>query len=406
MGADEGVGLGTRIPGPDGGGFERFDVLDVARERIRRLGLAKRTEHVYLGWIVRFLRAFPGRRPEALGQLEVESFLTVLASEGQVAAATQNQALAALLFFFREVLQRHLPWMDDIKRAKRPAKLPVVLSRDEVAAVLGRMSGTPALVAGLLYGSGLRLMEALRLRLQDIDLVRCELIVRAGKGGKDRRSMLPMSLIGGLDAQRRLALALHQQDLAAGFGRVWLPDALDRKYRGAAAEAGWQYLFPAPKRSLDPRSGKAMRHHLSETVVQRAVKRAVAEAGIIKPATCHTLRHSFATHLLESGYDIRTVQELLGHSDVSTTQIYTHVLGRGANAVRSPLDVRADQLLPLPGSAIKLGESHVMAAGLYHAYLVGPIEGLAPGQEDRIVGDALIGEFEVVDFDKQGAVSA
>ena len=330
----------------------------------------------------------------------------MLASEGQVAAATQNQALAALLFFFREVLNRHLPWMDKIKRAKRPAKLPVVLSRDEVAAVLGRMSGAPALVAGLLYGSGLRLLEALRLRLQDIDLVRCELIVRSGKGGKDRRSMIPMSLIGSLDAQQRLALALHQQDLAAGFGRVWLPDALDRKYRAAAVSAGWQYLFPAPKRSLDPRSGQTMRHHLSETVVQRAVKRAVAEAGIIKPATCHTLRHSFATHLLEAGYDIRTVQELLGHSDVSTTQIYTHVLGRGASAVRSPLDLRADQLLPLPGSTIKLGECHMVPAGLYQAYLVGPIKGLAAGQEDREVRDPLVGEFEVVDLDEQSGMSA
>ena len=400
MQVDDGLGLGTRLSARgQGQGFERFDAVALARERIRRLGLAKRTEHAYMGWIVRFLRAYPGRAPQGLDRREAESFLTVLASDGGVAAATQNQALAALLFFFREVLQRRLPWMDEIKRAKRPAKLPVVLSRDEVAAVLGRMSGAPGLVAGLLYGSGLRLMEGLRLRLQDIDLVRCELTVRFGKGGKDRRSMLPLSLIGSLDAQRRLVLALHEQDLNEGFGKVWLPNALDRKYRGAAVQAGWQYLFPAAKRSIDPRSGKTMRHHLSESVVQRAVKQAVAAAGILKPATCHTLRHSFATHLLEAGYDIRTVQELLGHSDVSTTQIYTHVLGRGANAVRSPLDCGND-LLRSPGSALKLRECDVVPTGFNQAYLLCPIEGLSARQKDRVLSEALEGEFEIVNFDK------
>jgi len=320
------------------GGPGATTLLRAARERIRRLGLAKRTEQAYLGWMVRFLRAFRGTHPRSMGRREVENFLTRLATVGKVAASTQNQALAALLFLYREVLGQHLPWMDDIKRAKRPARLPAVLSRDEVAALLARMSGTDAVVASLLYGSGLRLMEALRLRVRDVDLVRCELMVRGGKGGKDRRTMLPRSLVARLAAQREHSLSVHAQDITDGYGRVWLPDALERKYRSAAAEPGWQYLFPARTRTLDPRSGRVMRHHWSETSVQRAVKQAVSRAGILKPATCHTLRHSFATHLLENGYDIRTVQELLGHSDVSTTQIYTHVLNRGAHAVNSPLD--------------------------------------------------------------------
>ncbi|WP_225444585.1 integron integrase [Pseudomarimonas arenosa] len=306
--------------------------------RLRRLGLSKRTETAYTGWIVRFLRAFPGRHPIRLGKGEVEAFLTALASRDRVAAATQNQALAALLFLFREVLGQQLPWMEGIKRAKRPARLPEVLSREEVLSVLSRMKGVDRLVASLLYGSGLRLLEGLRIRNRDVDLIRCELIVRGGKGSKERRTMIPRGLADALAAQRDVSFRLHQEDLDCGFGEVWLPDVLARKYRSASREPGWQYLFPARKRSVDPRGSKVFRHHWSESSVQRAVKQAVFQSGIIKPATCHTFRHSFATHLLESGYDIRTVQELLGHSDVSTTQIYTHVLNRGASAVRNPLD--------------------------------------------------------------------
>jgi integron integrase len=313
-------------------------LLNAVRNRMRRLGLAIRTEQAYVAWIARFVRENDRRHPRDLGELHVESFLTRLAVEGNVAASTQNQALAALLFLYREVLGQRLPWMDEIKRAKRPARLPSVLSRAEVMALLGQMGGCELLVANLLYGSGLRLMEALRLRIRDMDLLRCELVIRGGKGDKDRRTMLPLSLVEPLRVQRERVLALHARDLAEGFGRVWLPDALDRKFRGASVEPGWQYLFPARTRSVDPRSGRMHRHHFNESAVQRAVKRAVARAGIVRPATCHTLRHSFATHLLESGYDIRTVQELLGHNDVSTTQIYTHVLNKGAHAVRSPLD--------------------------------------------------------------------
>lgn len=315
-------------------------LLARTRERVRRLGLSYRTENAYLGWINRFLAAWPRVPVSALGARQVEGFLTRLASRDQVSAATQNQALAALLFLFREVMQQHLPWMDDIKRAKRPSRLPAVLSREEIRLLFSHLSGTERLVASLLYGSGLRLHEALRLRIREIDFARAELVVRLGKGGKDRRTMIPHSLLDALEQQREVALALHDEDLRAGFGKVWLPDALARKYRAAPTEPGWQYLFPARDRTVDPRSGQIHRHHLSASWIQRSVKQAVRRAGILRQASCHTLRHSFATHLLEAGYDIRTVQELLGHSDVSTTQIYTHVLNRGGFAVRSPLDVR------------------------------------------------------------------
>ena len=269
---------------------------------------------------------------------EVEAFLTRLATRGNVAPSTQNQALSALLFLYREVLQQDLPWMDEIRRAKRPERLPVVLSREEVPALLAEMNGVTWLMASLLYGSGLRLMECMRLRVQDVDFLRHEITVRQGKGGKDRRTMLPSTLIEPLQGQLAGAKRIHARDLAAGFGEVWLPDALARKYRNAAREWVWQYVFPATARSTDPRTGITRRHHLDESVLQRAVKNAARRAGIGKPATCHTLRHSFATHLLEEGYDIRTIQELLGHKDVATTQIYTHVLNRGGRGVLSPLD--------------------------------------------------------------------
>jgi integron integrase len=313
-------------------------LLDQVRERIRRLGLAKRTEEAYVGWIRRFILANGKRHPSQMGRPEVEAFLTSLAVRDKVAASTQNQALTALLFLYREVLGIELPWMKNIRRAKRPERVPVVLSREEVGAVLGEMSGTPWLVASLLYGSGMRLLEGLRLRVKDLDFTRCEITVRNGKGGKDRRTMLPATLHEPLRMQLGEVQRVHQRDLRAGHGGVWLPDALERKYPGAAKDWRWQYVFPASQRSADPRTGAVQRHHLHETVVQRAVVKAVRVARIEKHATCHTLRHSFATHLLEDGYDIRTVQELLGHSDVRTTQIYTHVLNRGRHAVRSPLD--------------------------------------------------------------------
>lgn len=313
-------------------------LLDQVRARIRRLGLAQRTEEAYVSWIRRFILLNGKRHPRDMGEREVEWFLSRLATQGQVAASTQNQALSALLFLYREVLGQELLWMDNIRRAKRPQRLPVVLTRREVDALLGEMSGVTWLLTSLLYGTGMRLMECLRLRVKDIDFERREITVRQGKGGKDRHTMLPASLVEPLKGQLREAQRLHARDLSAGFGEVWLPDALSRKFVGAGREWGWQYVFAASARSRDPRSGTTRRHHLDETVLQRAVKSAVRATGSAKPATCHTLRHSFATHLLEAGHDIRTVQELLGHKDVATTQIYTHVLGRGAGGVLSPLD--------------------------------------------------------------------
>ena len=313
-------------------------LLDQVRERIRRLGLARRTEDVYVGWIRRFILANGRRHPEAMGQREVEAFLTGLAVHGQVAPSTQNQALAALLFLYREVLERELPWMDEVRRAKKPQRLPSVLTMDEVDRVLACMEGRHWLMAAMLYGTGMRLMECVRLRIKDVDFARSELVVRQGKGGKDRRTVLPQALREPLLAQVTEAGRVHARDLESGFGQVWLPDALARKYPCAARERGWQYLFFAPRRSVDPRSGAVRRHHVDEKGLQRAVKAACRQAGLVKPASCHTFRHSFATHLLERGQDIRTVQELLGHKDVATTQIYTHVHNRGALGVLSPLD--------------------------------------------------------------------
>lgn len=313
-------------------------LLEQVRARIRRLGLARRTEEAYVGWIRRFILANDKRHPSDMGAPEIERFLTRLAVDGCVSASTRNQALSALLFLYKQVLGVELPWLDGIERAKKPQRLPVVLTRPEVAALLDELTGTPWLMAGLLYGAGLRLMECVRLRVKDVDFGKRELVVRQGKGGKDRRTMLPAGLVDPLQAQLEEAWRIHQRDLQAGFGRVWLPDALARKYPRAAAEWGWQYVFPASVRSHDPRGGQERRHHLDESRLQRAVKQARVRAGLAKPATCHTLRHSFATHLLEDGYDLRTIQELLGHADVSTTQIYTHVLNRGGRGVVSPLD--------------------------------------------------------------------
>jgi len=273
-----------------------------------------------------------------MGAAEVEAFLTHLAVEGGVAASTQNQAKSALLFLYKEVLGVELPWLDGVASAKAPKRLPVVLTRDEVRAALDRTEGTPGLMLRLIYGTGVRVMECLRLRVKDVDFARREIVVREGKGFKDRVTMLPESLVAPLREHLVRVRALHERDLREGGGEVYLPYALARKYPAAGREWAWQYVFPSARLSVDPRSGAVRRHHADEKSVQRALRQAVRDAGIHKPASPHTLRHSFATHLLEGGQDIRTVQELLGHKDVSTTMIYTHVLNRGARGVVSPLD--------------------------------------------------------------------
>ena len=313
-------------------------LLDQLTERCRVKHYSLRTERAYRDWVRRFILANGKRHPRDMGATEVEAFLSRLATESDVAASTQNQALSALLFLYREVLRIDLPWMESVVRAKRPQRVPTVLSRTEVTRLLAMLDGQVWLMAALLYGTGMRLMECMRLRVQDVGFDRGEITVRNGKGGKDRRVPLPQRLRERLKEQRERTRILHAQDLAQGFGRVYLPHALARKYPNASAEFAWQYVFPARCHSVDPRSGETRRHHVDEAILQRAVRNACRKAGIDKPATCHTLRHSFATHLLESGQDIRTVQELMGHKDVSTTQIYTHVLGRGANGVLSPLD--------------------------------------------------------------------
>ena len=313
-------------------------LMDDVRRKLRVKHYSLRTEQAYTGWIRRFILASGKRHPRELGGAEVEAFLSHLATEGEVAAGTQNQALSALLFLYREVLSIDLPWMAAVVRAKRPQRLPTVLSREEVTRLLAVMDGRTALIARLLYGTGMRLMEGLRLRVKDVDFARNEIIVRDGKGGKDRRTVLPRSLAELLRMEVERVRTLHAQDLAGGAGAVWLPHALARKYPRANRAFGWQYVFPAAQLSRDPRSGALRRHHIDDAVFSRALKTGCRCARIDKPASAHTLRHSFATHMIEAGYDIRTVQELLGHKDVATTQIYTHVLNRGAGGVLSPLD--------------------------------------------------------------------
>ncbi len=314
------------------------DLFALTRERMRTRHLALRTEQAYLQWLQRYLEFHKGAHPRDLGAPEVEEFLTHLAVHRKVSAATQSQALQALLFLYRHVLEIELPWLDNVTRAARPKRLPVVLSRPEVAALLTQLSGTPWLVASLLYGSGLRLTEGLRLRVKDLALERGELIVREAKGGKDRVTMLPAALETQVRAHLARLRAWYEEERRAQRPGVSLPRALGRKFPDAAIRWGWQYLFPAATLCRDPYSGQLVRHHLHEKVIQRAVQAAVYKSGLTQPASCHTLRHCFATHLLEDGYDIRTVQELLGHSDLKTTMIYTHVMAKGAKGVRSPLD--------------------------------------------------------------------
>ncbi|HZK36271.1 MAG TPA: integron integrase [Aeromicrobium sp.] len=305
---------------------------------LRSRHYSRRTEQAYCLWVRRFIRFHGIRHPADMAEPEINAFLTHLAVDEQVSASTQTQALSALLFLYRHVIGREVGELTDLIRARKPKRLPVVLTRDEVKAVLGELDGDKRLMASLMYGAGLRLMECLRLRVLDLEFTRGEIIVRDGKGGKDRVTMLPLSVKPSLDSQLAAARSVHQRDLADGWGRVALPDALARKYPNAPADWRWQWVFPQQRRWKNLQTGEQGRHHVHESIIQRAMKEAVGSAGIVKHASCHTLRHSFATHLLEAGYDIRTIQELLGHKDVRTTMIYTHVLNRGGQGVRSPID--------------------------------------------------------------------
>ena len=324
----------TEVSGPAG----KPRLLDQVRQAIRTRHYSPRTEKAYVRWIVRFIVFHAKRHPNEMGSREIQSFLSALATRSKVSASTQNQALCALLFLYKEVLGRELEWLNGVVRAKRPVHLPVVLSRDEADAVLQHLHGTTWLMASLLYGSGLRLLECCRLRVKDVDFRRNEITVREGKGCKDRVTMLPGKLRDPLSAHLERVRMQHQVDLRKGFGSVELPDALKAKYPRAPWEWCWQWVFPASRFYVARDTGERRRHHLHESVLQRAIKDAVRASGIPKPASAHSLRHSFATTLLENGYDIRTIQELLGHRDVSTTMMYTHVLNRGGRGARSPLD--------------------------------------------------------------------
>jgi integron integrase len=318
---------------------ERLKLISHLRETLRARHYSRRTEKAYLGWVSRFLCGLPRElSPERAEVSHVTRFLSRLAMQDRVAASTQNQAFSALLFLFREVLKRDLEGLDQVDRAKRPARVPQVLSRSEVSTILGRLHGTPWLMASLMYGSGLRLLECCRLRVKDVDFGRSEITVRDGKGAKDRVTMLPARLAAPLRRHLERTRRIHQQDLGEGLGAVALPHAMARKDPSASRQWAWQWVFPAQRFHFDDAIGERQRHHLHESVIQRAFKDALQASGITKTASCHTLRHSFATHLLEDGYDVRTIQELLGHSDLSTTMIYTHVLNRGGRGVRSPLD--------------------------------------------------------------------
>ena len=332
------------------------DLLYALGRAIKARHYSRRTEITYTSWIRRFIRFHQGKHPRQMGEQEINAFLTHLAVQESVASSTQNQALSALLFLYRHVLLRQLGELGEVVRASKPRPLPIVLDRTEIAALLSELTGTPRLIAALLYGSGLRLSECLELRVHDLDFEKVQIMVRRGKGAKDRLTLLPQSLIPELKNHLQQVRRLHEQDKAEGFGRVSLPGALMRKYPTADREWGWQWVFPQQNRWRDQRTGRQGRHHMDPSIIQRAVKQAAQRAGIVKHATCHTLRHSFATHLLEDGYDIRTVQELLGHSDVKTTMIYTHVLNRGPGAVRSPMDrIRNRNINPSPDRSTPSG---------------------------------------------------
>lgn len=324
------------------GGKEK-KLLEQMRDVLRVKHYSWRTEQTYCDWTERFIRFHKMRHPREMGEVEVGEFLTHLAREGKVAASTQNQALSAILFLYKQVLKQEIGWLEGVERPKKPVRVPVVLTPEEVRKIFAHLEGTSRLMAGLLYGSGLRLMECVRLRVKDVDFGYARIVVRDGKGAKDRVTMLPLNLAAPLERHLAKMKAQFEEDMARGLEGVYLPHALARKYPGAGREWAWQWVFPSPRLSLDPRAeeteARKRRHHLDESALQLAVKKAVRAAGIGKPATCHTFRHSFATHLLENGYDIRTVQELLGHKDVSTTMIYTHVLNKPGLGVRSPLDV-------------------------------------------------------------------
>jgi integron integrase len=312
-------------------------LLDQVREAIRMRHYSVRTEEAYVSWSKRFILFHGKCHPLEMGEAEITRFLSALAVRGQVSASTQNQALCALIFLYRHVLDHNLGGLEDVVRAKRPQRRPVVLTRPEVKALLGALEGVHWIMASLLYGAGLRLLQCLRLRVKDTDFSSHQILVREGKGKKDRRTMLPAAVKAPLAVHLEQVRQLHQHDLAQGFGRVYVPAALQRKYPNANSEWGWQWVFPSSQIRLDPRSGAHRRHHLHESVLQRAVKEAARKIALTKPANCHMLRHSFATHLLEDGDDIRTIQELLGHRDVKTTMIYTHVLNRGGKGVYSPM---------------------------------------------------------------------
>lgn len=314
-------------------------LLDQVRDAIRLKHYSIRTEHSYVSWIKRYILYHGKRHFKDMGEREIEDFLTHMAVDLKVASSTQNQAFNALLFLYREVLKIELKESINAIRAKKPQKLPNVLTKSEALKVLAAMDSIYRLMATLMYGSGLRLMECLRLRVKDVDFARDQIIVRDGKGFKDRVTVLPKTIVPALEAHLEKVKMIHKNDLKDGFSSVYLPNALERKYKNAAREWGWQYVFPSKNVSKDPRSGAVRRHHMHESTIHKAVKRAARLAGISKPVSCHTFRHSFATHLLEAGYDIRTVQELMGHSDVSTTMIYTHVLNRPGVTVKSPADL-------------------------------------------------------------------
>ncbi len=313
-------------------------LLDQLRESLRSRHYSRRTEQTYCQWVKRFIFFHHVRHPAEMAEPEMNQFLTHLAVKEHVSASTQNQALSALLFLYRYVLNREIGDLGEVIRARKPIRVPIVMTREEVKAVLNHLTGDKWLMASLMYGAGLRLMECLRLRVQDVDFGRSEITIRDGKGAKDRMTMLPESLKSQLQDHLQKVKKIHEKDLAEGWGRVQMPDALDRKYPNAPSDWRWKWVFPQEKRWKNLKTGEEGRHHADESLVQKAVKDAVVKAGLIKRGTCHTFRHSFATHLLEGGYDIRTVQELLGHKDVKTTMIYTHVLNRGPTGVRSPVD--------------------------------------------------------------------